>query len=350
MSNYFSNKYDELTPYTPGEQPQDKKYLKLNTNESPFPPSPIAQRLAREKVGDLFLYSDPDVKALVKVAAERFNINEDEILFSNGSDEILNFAFMAYCDDKTPAAFADITYGFYEVFAKQVGVPFYKIPLKEDFTIDINDYKGINKTIFIANPNAPTGVTLSKKEIEEIVKANPNNVVVIDEAYIDFGGESCMELTKVYNNLLVCQTFSKSRSLAGARLGFAVGNKDLIQDLKTIKYSVNPYNVNSVTMMAGIGALLDENYFNINCNLIIESREYFVSKLKALGFTVLPSCANFVFAKSGTLSGENVYLKLKNRGILVRYFNKERLKDYVRISIGTKEQMDVLLKALEEIL
>lgn len=350
MSKFFSEKYENLAPYKPGEQPQDKKYIKLNTNESPFPPSPIAQRLARQKVGDLYLYSDPENKALVNVACEQFDLEPDEILFTNGSDEALYFAFLAYCDKKTPAAFADITYGFYPVFANQLGIPYVEIPLKDDFSLDVNDYIGINKTIFIANPNAPTGMAISVKDIEKIVKSNKNNVVVIDEAYVDFGGESCLPLTKKYSNLLVIQTFSKSRSMAGARLGFAAGNKELIKDLKTIKYTFNPFNVNAMTMMAGIGALLDVNYFNINCGLIIQAREFITKSLENLGFSVLPSLTNFVFAKSDKLSGEDVYLKLKEKGILVRYFAKERLKDYVRITIGSMEQMIILAKTLEEIL
>ena len=252
MSRFFSPKYSSLTPYTPGEQPQERKYLKLNTNESPFPPSPLAQRLARDAAGDCQLYSDPECRALVNTAAESFGVEKENLLFTNGSDEILNFAFMAFCDSEHPAVFPNITYGFYPVFAELNNIPYEEIPLKDDFSIDINDYIGINKTIFIANPNAPTGIALSKADIEKIVASNPDNVVVVDEAYVDFGAESSLSLTKKYDNVLVCQTFSKSRSLAGARLGFGIGSKALINDLNTIKYSTNPYNINRMTMAAGI--------------------------------------------------------------------------------------------------
>ncbi len=350
MSSFFSEKYKDLTPYTPGEQPQERKFNKLNTNESPFPPSPFAQRLARQAVGDLQLYSDPEVKALIDIATEKLGVEKDEILFTNGSDEILNFAFMAFCDEKHPAAFADITYGFYSVYAQVNNVPYVQIPLKEDFTIDINDYMGIHKTIFIANPNAPTGIALAKEDIIKIIESNPNNVVVIDEAYVDFGGESCLDLIHTYDNLLVIQTFSKSRSMAGARLGFGAACKELIGDLNTIKYSTNPYNINRMTMAAGIGALGDEEYFKKNCQTIMENRKYTEEELKKLGFEMTDSKANFIFAKTPKMGGQDLYLALKERGILVRHFEKDRLRDYNRITIGSMEQMQELIDVLKELL
>ena len=257
---------------------------------------------------------------------------------------------MAYCDDKTPAAFADITYGFYPVFADVNNIPYQTIPLKEDFSIDITEYFNLGKTIFIANPNAPTGLALSKKEITEILKNNPDNIVVIDEAYVDFGAESCLSLVNEFDNLLVTQTFSKSRSMAGARLGFGVASAEIIKDLNTIRYSTNPYNVNSMTMAAGYGVLCDEEYTKNNCKKIAENREWFVTEIKKLGYEVLPSFANFVFAKNEKLGGRETYLKLKEKGILVRQFEKERISSYLRITIGTKEQLSALLTALEEIL
>ncbi len=348
MSRFFSSKYKKLTPYTPGEQPKNMKYIKLNTNESPFPPSKKAIELASNAAKNLQLYSDPECSVLVKTAAEYFGVNTDEILFTNGSDEILNFAFMAFREDG--AAFPDITYGFYPVFAELNGVSFSEIPLKNDFSIDINDYKGINKAIFIANPNAPTGIALSTTEIEEILKANPNNVVVIDEAYVDFGSESVVPLIKKYDNLLVTQTFSKSRSLAGGRLGFGIGCKALIADLNTIKYSTNPYNVNSMTAAAGVGALLDDGYTKENCQAIEANREWTVSELKKLGFTMTNSFANFIFAKHATAEGKQIYLKLKEKGVLVRHFDKPRLSAYNRITIGSKEQMEAFIETLKEVL
>ena len=350
MSRFLSNKYSSLTPYTPGEQPQERKYLKLNTNESPFPPSPLAQRLARDAAGDCQLYSDPECRALVNTAAESFGVEKENLLFTNGSDEILNFAFMAFCDSEHPAVFPNITYGFYPVFAELNNIPYEEIPLKDDFSIDINDYIGINKTIFIANPNAPTGIALSKADIEKIVASNPDNVVVVDEAYVDFGAESSVSLTKKYDNVLVCQTFSKSRSLAGARLGFGIGSKALINDLNTIKYSTNPYNINRMTMAAGIGALCDEEYFEKNCLKIAENREQTVRELQKLGFWVTDSKANFIFAKSDKIGGKELYLSLKEKGVLIRHFETPLLKDYNRITVGSKEQMEGFIKTVWEIL
>lgn len=349
MSRFFSEKYKSLVPYVPGEQPKAQKYIKLNTNESPFPPSAKAIEYAKREAEKLELYSDPECRDLVKTAAEHFGISENEILFTNGSDEILNYAFMAFCDEKHPAVFPDITYGFYPVFAELNNVPYEEIPLNDDFSINVDAFCGVNKTVFIANPNAPTGIALSLSDIEKIIKSNPQNVVVIDEAYVDFGTESAVKLIHKYDNLLVTQTFSKSRSMAGGRLGFGIANENLIRDLNTVKYSTNPYNVNRMTMAAGVGALLDGEYFEKNCKEIIEVREYTAQKLQKMGFMLTESKANFIFAASKDISGKTLYLKLKEKGILVRHFDKERLTEYNRITVGTKEQMDTLLRAIEEI-
>ena len=350
MSRFFSSKFSALTPYTPGEQPKERKYIKLNTNESPFPPSPKAIKMAGEAAESLQLYSDPEQKALTGAVAENLGVAPEEVLLTNGSDEILNFAFMAFCDKEHPAVFADLTYGFYKVFAQLNGVPYEEIPLKEDFSICVDDYVGINKTVFIANPNAPTGILLSVDEIERIVKSNPDNVVVVDEAYIDFGGESCVPLIKKYKNLLVTRTFSKSRSMAGARLGFGVGCRELIADLNTIKYSTNPYNVNSMTAAAGIGTMADEEYTLRNCKTIIENREYVTGELRALGFDLTDSMTNFVFAKHNTVSGEDIYKGLRERGILVRHFSTPRICEYNRITVGSMDEMRALVEAIKDIL
>lgn len=350
MSRFFSAKYANLTPYTPGEQPKDTQYVKLNTNESPFPPSPNAIRMAAEAAGSLQLYSDPECRDLVKKAAEVFGVAEDEILFTNGSDEILNFAFMAFCDENHPVVFPDISYGFYKVFAALNRIPYEEIPLAEDFTIDAKAYCGLGKTIVIANPNAPTGITLSGAEIEEIIKSNPGNVVIIDEAYVDFGGESVIPLIRKYDNLLVTGTFSKCRSLAGGRLGFGIGCKALIGDLNTIKYSTNPYNVNRMTMAAGVGTLLDEDYTRANCQKIMENREWTVAQLKAAGFTLTDSKANFIFAKHPQADGKEIYLRLKQKGVLIRHFDTPRLCQYNRITIGSRQQMEIFLEKLNEVL
>ena len=350
MSRFFSEKYKELTPYTPGEQPKDTQYVKLNTNESPFQPTPNAIRMAAEAAKTLQLYSDPECRDLVKIAAEVFQVEEDEILFTNGSDEILNFAFMAFCDESHPVVFPDISYGFYKVFAALNGIPYEEIPLAEDFTIDPEAYCGIHKTIVIANPNAPTGIVLSVSQIEEIVKTNPNNVVIIDEAYVDFGGESVIPLTRKYDNLLVTGTFSKSRSLAGGRLGFGIGCKSLIADLNTIKYSTNPYNVNRVTMAAGVGTLMDEALVQQNCRTIVEVREWTVEQLKKAGFQLTDSKANFLFPMHPQADGKEIYLRLKQKGVLIRHFDTPRLRQYNRITVGSRQQMEVFLEKLNEVL
>lgn len=350
MSRFFSSRYSSLTPYVPGEQPKDMQYIKLNTNESPFPPPQSVVDAAAKEAGKAQLYSDPECSALVEKAAQVFGVKKTQILPTNGSDEVLNFAFMAFCDKDTPAVFPDITYGFYSVFAKLNGVPYKTLPLKEDFTVDYREYFHANATVFIANPNAPTGLALKREQIEEILKNNPDNVVVIDEAYVDFGGESCVPLIDKYENLLVTQTFSKSRSLAGARLGLGFASEKLIADLNTIKYSTNPYNVNRMTMAAGYAALCEEEYFQGKCKEICVNREYTANALKGLGFEVLPSKTNFLFAKSSAISGEELYKKLKVRGVLVRHFKGERICEYNRITVGTKSQMDAFLTATEEIL
>ena len=350
MSRFFSSNFASLTPYTPGEQPKERQFVKLNTNESPFPPAPGVATAVAEQAGKLQLYSDPEISTLRAKLAQTYGVSPNQVICVNGSDEVLNFAFMAFADEARPLAFPDLTYGFYPVFAQLNRIPYVEIPLKEDFTIRVDDYVNLNKTIVIANPNAPTGRYLPLSEIERIVASNPNNVVIIDEAYIDFGGESAIALVPKYDNLLVTQTFSKSRSMAGARLGFGIGNEKLIADLNTIRYSTNPYNVNRMTEFAGVAALDDPEYFSRNCETIMENRAWTTVALQNLGFEVLPSLANFVFAKSDKIDGEALYRKLKDRGILVRHFTKERIKDFNRITIGTLDQMKTLVRAIEDIL
>jgi len=350
MSKFLSDKYSALSPYTPGEQPQNMKYVKLNTNESPFPPTKKAIRAAAKAAKRLNLYSDPQCKALVSALANRYGVNEDEIVVTNGSDEVLNFTFMAYCDEKTGAAAPEISYGFYPVFAQINNIDYTPIPLKDDFSIDVTDYFGLHKTIFIANPNAPTGIALTPEEIEKILINNPDNIVLIDEAYVDFGAQSCVPLIKKYDNLIVTMTFSKSRSMAGGRLGFGIANKEIIKDLNAVRFSTNPYNVNSMSMAAGIGLLEDAAATEKNCRIIMENRKYTINALKELGFEATESLANFIFVKHSGIDGETLYLKLKERGVLVRHFKTEKIKDYNRITIGTKKQMDILINTIKQIL
>ena len=350
MSKFLSKRLEALKPYTPGEQPGGRKYIKLNTNESPFPPSPRAIKLAADELERLMLYPDPDCKELTAALADTLGVSGDMIVLGNGSDEVLNFAFMAFCDEARPAIFPDITYGFYKVFAAVNALPYSEIPLGESFEVKIDDYIDRDGTVFIANPNAPTGIPLPLSEIERLLAANPDRVVVIDEAYVDFGGESAISLIPKYPNLLVTGTFSKSRSMAGARLGFGVGQAELISDLTRIRYSTNPYNVNRMTAAAGLGAILDREYFEANCKSIIENREWTAGELKKLGFTMTDSRANFIFATSERIGGEELYKALKERGVLVRHFTGERICEYNRITVGSKAEMQILVDNIKEIL
>ena len=349
MSKFLNERLSNIEAYTPGEQPQDKKYIKLNTNESPFPPSKgVIKAINKREIKDLRLYCDPECKKLRTSLANFYSVSNENIFLSNGSDDILNFAFMAY--GQKGAVFADITYGFYSVFAELYGIETEIVPLNNDFSLNVDAFFNKDKLIVIANPNAPTGMEISLLDIEKIAQSNPNSVVLIDEAYVDFGGQSCYKLTEKYNNLLCVGTFSKSRSLAGARLGFAIANKELIGDLETIKYSTNPYNINRLTQIAGSLAIEENKYYADNCKKIIENREFTVRELIKLGFEVLPSKANFIFTKSDKIDGLTLYQKLKEKGVLIRHFNKERIKDFNRITIGSKKEMEIFILKVKEIL
>ena len=352
MSRFISNEADRLAPYTPGEQPQDQQYIKLNTNESPFPPSPrVVKALTRAEMLKLNLYSDPTGGALHRAVAEYYGLKPENVLAGNGSDEILAFAFRAFCGQGKGVAYADITYGFYKSQAALFGLEATVVPLREDFTLCVDDYMDFPGTIFIANPNAPTGMAVPRADIQRLLEADPNRVVVVDEAYVDFGGESCVPMIFRYDNLLVVQTMSKSRSLAGGRLGFALGQPELIADLNRVKYSFNPYNVNRLSMAAGAAAMEDDAYFQRCTAAIRGNRDWVTEELRQLGFTVLPSCTNFVFAKSDRLSGEALYRKLKESGILVRWWaDGGRIRDFVRITVGSLEQMTALVDELTRLL
>ena len=351
MSRFLSPTLAAVTPYTPGEQPQDQQYIKLNTNESPYLPSPaVIAAVSEHEVEKLRLYSDPACADLLKAAAAHFGLQPEQIMPGNGSDENLFFALRAFCDADHPLAYADITYGCYGVWCGLMHIPSHIIPLKEDFTLDPKDYYGLNQTIVLANPNAPTGIALPRAEIEGILKANPNNVVIVDEAYVDFGGESCVPLIDQYENLLVVQTFSKSRQLAGARLGLAMGNAKLIADLNRVKFSLNPYNINRLTLKAGQAALEDTAYFDKTRAAIMDTRAWTMQQLTDRGFTVLDSRTNFVFASTERINGGALYKRLKENGILVRHFDAPRIENWLRITIGTPEQMQALMDAVDKIL
>lgn len=351
MSRFFSNRFSSLEAYVPGEQPQDMQYIKLNTNESPYPPPKAVIDCLNSSEGEnLRLYSDPECAGLRRRIADHFKIDERRVFVGNGSDEVLGFFFMGFCDTTHPVAFPDITYGFYKVFADLYGLSRRVVPLKDDFSVDPDDYIGIGMNVVIANPNAPTGMCISLDNIEKIALSNPDNVVVIDEAYVDFGGESAVALTERLDNLLVVQTFSKSRSMAGSRLGFAIGNEALIADMETLRYSTNPYNVNRVTLKCGEVAMENGDYFDRNCRLIAETRENTANRLRDMGFVLTDSKANFLFASHPDFAGEKLYLELKRRGILVRHFSAPRISEYLRITVGTPSDMDALCDALKDII
>lgn len=349
MSRFFDSKFASLEAYTPGEQPRDRKYIKLNTNESPFPPCPsVLEAVNSKEAADLRLYSDPVLLNVKQAIADFYGVEVENVFVSNGSDESLNFLFMAFCEKG--AAFNDITYGFYKVFADLYGIDKTVVPLEDDFKIDIAKFADIDKTVFIANPNAPTGLILTTSEIETILNQNRDRLVVIDEAYIDFGGESVVTLTEKYDNLAVVQTFSKSRQLAGARLGFTIANKDIIAGLEKIKYSTNPYNVNRITSLCGTLSMKDREYFDKTRKMIIENRKYTTDELRSRGFVLNDSYTNFIFVKNPKFSGETYCRELRARGILVRYFSSARISDYVRITIGSIEEMRELIRATDDIL
>jgi len=348
MSRFLSERLQPLEAYTPGEQPRDMQYVKLNTNESPYPPAPGVIEAAAEQAGLLQLYCDPAAAALRDALAGRYGVGRENVYVANGSDDILYFAFMAFGGDG--AFFPDITYGFYKVFCELLGVRYTQIPLKGDFSVDPADYMNLPGMIAIANPNAPTGLALGRDQIEGVLRANPGHVVLVDEAYVDFGAESCLPLVERYDNLLVVQTFSKSRSMAGARLGFAIGQPALVDDLNRVKFSTNPYDVNRMTQAAGIAALAADAYNMENCRRIVETRQAAAERLRGLGFEVVPSSANFLFARSDRIGGGALYRALKTRGVLVRHFDAPRISDYNRITVGTPRQMDALIDAVTAIL
>lgn len=349
MSGFLDDRYGSLLPYTPGEQPKTNDLIKLNTNESPFPPSQKAIEEAEKELRRSNLYPDPECVALREKFAEVLGngLTKENIFVGNGSDEVLFFAFSAY--KKRGIAFPDITYGFYPVYAQITGASYKEIPLGDDFSINVDGLIEQKGTIVVANPNAPTGMVLAKSEIVRMLESDPSRVVIIDEAYVDFGGDSCVDLIGKYKNLLVTQTFSKSRSLAGARLGFGIADKEIVRDLNLLKYSFNPYNINRATLALGTGVLFDEEYTKKNCREVMSVREYTREELEKLGFTVLDSRANFLFAAHKSVTGKEVYEKLKNKKILVRYFDKDRLRPFVRITIGSKAQMEKMIEEIKNI-
>lgn len=348
MSRFLSENNRGLKAYVPGEQPKVKNLVKLNTNESPFPPEPGVAEAVRQAAESLQLYNDLSAAKLTGLLAKTYGVKENQVFVGNGSDEVLAFAFQAFGGGGL--AFPDITYGCYPVWAGLYHLDAKIIPLKDNFTIDPADYRGNDRCVVIANPNAPTGIALPLSAIAEIAESNPHQVVIVDEAYVDFGAESAVSLLPKYENILVVQTFSKSRQMAGARLGFAMGSEALIADMNLIRFSFHPYNANTLTQAAGAAALEQPDYFESCRQTIMENRAWTKAELEKLGFRVLESKANFLFAKAPGMTGGEYQKKLRDRNILIRYFDQPRIRDFVRITIGSREQMEKLIEATKEIL
>lgn len=351
MSRFLGKAAAALAPYVPGEQPQDMQYIKLNTNENPYPPSPSVQALLREySAVRLRLYPDPECAVLRDAMAHAHGLEPEQVFVGGGSDEVLGFAFMAFFDKGDRVYFPDITYGFYSVYAQLCGLEAVCVPLCEDFTVAPEDYSQKDGHIVIANPNAPTGIALTPAQVEEILQSNPDKLVILDEAYVDFSaGKTCVPLLKRYRNLLVVQTYSKSRALAGMRIGCALGDRALIADLNRIKYAFNPYNLDHISLAVGVASTKDHIYLRETTDKIVKTREKTRKILTGLDFAVLPSEANFLFARHTARRGKDLYLALKQRGILVRHFAQERISDFVRITVGTDADMEILRQTLEEL-
>ncbi|NLL52814.1 MAG: histidinol-phosphate transaminase [Peptococcaceae bacterium] len=350
MHTYWSKLARNLVPYVPGEQPQDKKYIKLNTNENPYPPSPKVIEAIKAAANDyLKLYPDPQGQELRAEIAEYYGLAQNKVFVGNGSDEILAFAFMAFFDPGRPILFPDITYSFYPVYAGLCNLDYETLRLNQDFSLPVKQFCRQNGGIIFPNPNAPTGKAITLKEIEEILSNNRENVVIIDEAYIDFGAESAVKLINQYPNLLVVQTLSKSRSLAGLRVGWALGEDNLIKALDTVKNSINSYTLDRLALAGAQQAIKDEEYFQKVRKKIITTREKTSRELLKLGFTVIPSQANFVFVSHPAVPAEHIFQRLKEQGVLVRYFKQPRIDNFLRVSIGTDQDMETFLQVIEAI-
>ena len=350
MRNWEEN-VRKVVPYVPGEQPKERNLIKLNTNENPYPPSPKVEQALREmNIDCMRLYPDPAAHLLVKAIADFYHLQEDQVFVGVGSDDVLAMTFMTFFNSKKPILFPDITYSFYDVWADMLRIPYKTIPLKEDFTIEPEDYFRENGGIIFPNPNAPTGVELPLIQIKKIIQVNPDVIVVVDEAYVDFGAESALSLIDKYDNLLVVQTFSKSRGMAGMRIGYAVGNPVLIKYMNDVKYSFNSYTMDQTTIALGKAAVEDKEYFETTVNKVVETREWTKKELSRLGFVFGDSKANFIFASHKEYPARELFAALRKANIIVRYFDKPRIDNYLRITIGTQEEMETLVRFLENYL
>lgn len=350
MKNWEKN-VRKVTPYTPGEQPDQSDMIKLNTNENPYPPAPgVIKRLHQLEAEPLRLYPDPTAGILVQELADYYGLEKEQVFVGVGSDDVLAMAFLTFFNSSKPILFPDITYSFYDVWANLFGIPFQRPALNEDFEIVPQDYMKENGGIIFPNPNAPTGVEMPMEQVEEIVRANQDVVVIVDEAYVDFGAESALPLIRKYDNLLVVQTFSKSRSMAGMRIGYAMGDRKLIAYLNDVKYSFNSYTMNRTALELGVEAVKDEAYFRDVLQKIKDTREWTKEQLKELGFTFQDSKSNFIFASHQSCPAKKIFQALREQHIYVRYFDSPRIDNYLRISIGTREEMESLIRFLREYL
>ncbi|MBU5478452.1 histidinol-phosphate transaminase [Eubacterium sp. MSJ-13] len=350
MSSWKDN-LRTIDPYVPGEQPQLKDMIKLNTNENPYPPSPkVKEALEKFELDTLRLYPDPDSALLVEAIAKRYGVENDQVFVGVGSDDVLAIAFMTFFNSKKPILFPDITYSFYDVWATLFNIPFERPALDDDFNLVAADYYKQNGGVVIANPNAPTGIRQDESFLRDVIEHNRDVVVIIDEAYVDFSGESALFLTKEYDNVLVVQTFSKSRSMAGMRIGYAMGNPELIKAMNDVRFSYNSYPMTRLSVALGVAAIEDEDYFQKTTKQIIETREWTKKKLTELGFTFGDSKTNFIFVKHETEDAEDIFEKLREKHIFVRHFTSERIRNYLRISIGTQEEMETFIEELKNIL
>ena len=350
MSSWKDN-LRTIDPYVPGEQPQLKDMIKLNTNENPYPPSPkVKEVLQRFDLDTLRLYPDPDSALLVEAIAKRYNVENNQVFVGVCSDDVLAIAFMTFFNSKKPILFPDITYSFYDVWAALFNIPFERPALDDDFNLVAADYYKENGGVVIANPNAPTGIMQNEEFLRDVIEHNRDVVVIIDEAYVDFSGKSALSLTKEYDNVLIVQTFSKSRSMAGMRIGYAMGNPELIKAMNDVRFSYNSYPMTRLSVALGIAAIEDEDYFRKTTGQIVETREWTKERLTELGFSFGDSQTNFIFAKHATVDAEEIFAKLREKHIFVRHFNSERIKNYLRISIGTREEMEKFIDELKCIL
>ena len=350
MSTWEEN-VRKVIPYTPGEQPNQPDMIKLNTNENPYPPAPGVEKALKEMDMDAMrLYPDPAAYDLVHAIAQMYSLKDEQVFVGVGSDDVLAMSFLTFFNSEKPVLFPDITYSFYDVWADLFKIPYERPALDENFHIKKEDYFRENGGVIFPNPNAPTGVEMQLEDVEEIIRHNQDVIVIVDEAYVDFGGKSALPLIEKYDNLLVVQTFSKSRSLAGMRIGFACGNEKLIKYLNDVKYSFNSYTMDRTALAAGVAAVKDQAYFQETCNKIIETREWTKKDLKALGFSFQDSVSNFIFAAHETCPAEKIFEALREKHIYVRYFPKGRTNNFLRITIGTQEEMQTFINVLKDYL